>query len=77
MNTVHLATITKGGQQVYQFAHYDNEGRANYLAGVVMDRLCDYHGGDDWDYSVTPLPYAASISAEWGIIEHALSKAVV
>lgn len=77
MNTVYIVTITKGGTIAYQFTHYDNEGRANYLAGVVMDRLADYHGGDDWWYTVIPLPYVASMTAEREIIKDALSKAVV
>lgn len=77
MNTIYLATITKGGAVSYQFAAYGDEGNANYLAGVVMDALCDYHGGNDWWYEVIALPYAASMTAERVIIENALSKAVV
>lgn len=77
MNTVYLATITKGGNVAFQFVAGTEMDRANYLAGEVMDRLCDYHGGDDWYYEVEPLPYFGGMMAPSELVKHALSKVAI
>lgn len=77
MNQVYLAIITKAGKPAYQFVCFDNADRASYLAGAVMDALCDYHGGDDWWYEISALPYMTAMTAERELREHALSKALI
>ncbi len=77
MNQVQQVVVTKGGRTAFTFICYDDFGKASYLAGGVMDRLCDYHGGDDWDYQVTSVPYVGAMTAPRELIELALSKVAV
>lgn len=77
MNNCQLATITKGGRTVYQFVCYDNRDQASYIAGGVMDDLCDYHGGNDWDYQITTLPYVHSMTPPHKVVQDALSRAAI
>lgn len=75
MTEVWLCTITKGGVPVYQFVTSSSRDHAGYLAGAVMDALCDYHGGDDWYYDTEAAPYAGAMTAVNDLRQHALSKA--
>lgn len=77
MNHVQHVSITKGGQQVFQFVCHDDLARAGWLAGLVMDGLCDYHGGDDWGYQVTSVPYVQAMNNAMDIVRWATDKVVI
>lgn len=55
----------------FEFVTDASEGKANYLAGVAMDALTDYHGGN-FDYSVTPIGFHSFAEGE-----HLVARAAV
>ncbi|TIX28850.1 hypothetical protein [Mesorhizobium sp.] len=75
MNDVFLVTILSKSAPIFRFIGGTDEGRANYLAGVCIDRLADYHGLQ-FDYSVERLPYVGTMTAETEIIRLALESDV-
>ena len=77
LNNVQSVAITKAGAVVFQFVCYDSFEQGAYLASQIVDALTHHHGGEDWDYEVTPLPYVKSITPDAEILHLALSKVVV
>lgn len=54
MDIVYLITIQHRGRTVFQGVSRQSESDANHLAGQLMDRLADNHGGDCF-YRVDPI----------------------
>lgn len=74
MNTVQHVSISKAGAEVFKFVCHDDAARANYIAGMVIDALSDYHGGDDWNYKVEAVPYVAAMTSVMDIVHMATDK---
>ncbi|TPI86403.1 hypothetical protein [Mesorhizobium sp. B2-8-9] len=80
MNDVFLVTMLckpKDGTAypIFRFVGGTDFDRASYLAGCCIDALADYHGLE-FDYSVEPLPYVGSMTAEIEIVRRCLESAV-
>lgn len=70
-------SFTKNGAVVYECISHEDEGRANFRAGEILNALADYHGGKRWNYTVRALPFAGSNVADHVLVRHALEKAIV
>ncbi|WP_293862413.1 hypothetical protein [uncultured Alsobacter sp.] len=77
MPTIHLVTLLKAGVHVFEFAVAGDAGHSEYIAGNAIDRLSDYHGGNDWDYEVREVPFVADGENGSDAVRLALSKVVI
>ncbi len=56
MNDIRIITIRRNGVVIFTAACPRNMSEANWIAGELMDRVADNHGGD-CGYEVTDIPY--------------------